>query len=73
MELAALERLKISHRLVMGKWFLQASSFTFDWIFVKLPGIRTGIKSQDEFKFRTDQIRSVTSELHAFVGELNFH
>ena len=38
MELAALERLKISHRLIMGKWCLQASSFIFDRIFVKLAG-----------------------------------
>ena len=38
MELAALECLKISHRLIMGKWYLQASSFIFDRIFVKLAG-----------------------------------
>ena len=29
MELAALERLKISHILIMGKWCLKASSFIF--------------------------------------------
>ena len=35
-ELGAIERLKISHRLIMGKWCLQASTFIFHWIFVKL-------------------------------------
>ena len=30
MELAALERLKISHRLIMGNWCLHGSLFIFD-------------------------------------------
>ena len=34
-ELAALERLKISHRLIMGKWCLHASSVIFDRIINK--------------------------------------
>ena len=73
MELAVLERLKISHRLIMGKWCLQASSFIFDRIFVKLAGnqdSRTAIKSQTSANF--GRIESVTSELRALVGELNF-
>ena len=45
MELAALERQKISHRLIMGKWCLHASSFIFDRI-IKLLKTRTGIKAE---------------------------
>ena len=56
MELAAPERLKISHRLIMGKWHLQASSFIFDWIFVKLAGNQDSHKITDEFEFRLDRI-----------------
>ena len=56
MELAALERLKLSHRLIMGKWCLQASSFTFDRIFVKLAGNQDSHKISDEFEFWLDQI-----------------
>ena len=56
MELAAIERLKISHRLIMGKWCLQASSFIFDQIFVKLAGNQDSHKISDEFKFRLDRI-----------------
>ena len=37
-ELAALERLKISHRLIMKKWCLHASSFIFDRIVIKVAG-----------------------------------
>ena len=58
---AALEHLKISHRLIMGKWCLQASSFIFDWIFVKLAGNQDSHKISDEFEFRLDR-----------KGELNF-
>ena len=68
MELAALERLKISHRPIMGKWCLQASSFIFDRIFVKLAG--KAIKSHTSSI--SGWIESVTSELRALVGELNF-
>ena len=56
MELAALEHLKISHRLIMGKWCLQASSFIFDWLFVKHAGNQDSHKTSDEFKFRLDQL-----------------
>ena len=56
MELAALERLKISHRLIMGKWCLQASSFIFDRIFVKLAGNQDSRKISEEFEFWLDQI-----------------
>ena len=70
MELAALERLKISHRLIMGKWCLQASSFIFDRIFVKLAGNQDSHKISDEFEFRLDQIRHFG--VSALVGKLNF-
>ena len=56
MELAALEHLKIYHRLIMGKWCLQASSFIFDWIFVKLAGNQDSHKISDEFEFWLDRI-----------------
>ena len=70
MELATLERLKISHRLIMGKWCLQASSFIFERIFIKLAVTRTAIKSQTSSN--SGWIESVTSQLCALVGELNF-
>ena len=44
-ELAALERLKISHRLIMGKWCLHASSFIFDRIVIKVAGNQDRHKS----------------------------
>ena len=56
MELAALERLKIPHRLTIGKWFLQVSLFIFDRIFIKLAGIQDSHKISDEFDFRLDRI-----------------
>ena len=56
MELTALERLKISHRLIMGKWCLQASSSIFDRIFGKLAGNQDNHKISDEFEFRLDRI-----------------
>ena len=34
-ELGALECLKLSHRLIIGKCCLQASTFIFDWLFIK--------------------------------------
>ena len=54
-ELAALERLKISHRLIMGKWCLHASSFIFYQIIIKVAGNQDRHKSSDEFDFRPDQ------------------
>ena len=54
-ELAALERLNISHRLIVGKCFLHASSFIFDRIIIKVAGNRDRHKISDEFDFRPDQ------------------
>ena len=51
MELAALERLKISCRLIMGKWCLHASSFIFDRIITKVAGNQERHKSSVEFDF----------------------
>ena len=55
MELAALERLKISHWLIMGKCHLQASAFIFDRIIIKVAGNQDRYKSSDEFDFGPDQ------------------
>ena len=52
MELAALEVYKISHRLIMGKWCLHASSFIFDQINIEVAGNKDRHKSSDEFDFR---------------------
>ena len=54
-ELAALERLKISHRLIMGKCCLHASSFIFDRFIIKVAGNQDRHKSSDEFDFGPDQ------------------
>ena len=48
-ELAALERLKNSHRLITC---YHSSSFIFDWIFFILAGNEDNYKSLDEFEFR---------------------
>ena len=56
MKLAALERLNISHRLIMGKWCLKASSFIFDRTFVKFAGNQNSHKISDEFEFRLNRI-----------------
>ena len=56
MELATLERLKFSHRLIMGKWCLQASSFNFDRIFFKFACNQDSHKISDEFEFWLDRI-----------------
>ena len=52
MELAATERLKASHRLIMGKCCLKASSFIFDRIIIKVAGNQDRHKSSDVFDFR---------------------
>ena len=39
----------------MGKWCLQASSFIFDWIIIKVAGNQDRHKSSDEFDFGLDQ------------------
>ena len=54
-ELAALEHLKISHRLIMGKWCLHASSFIFDRIIIKVAGNHDRHKSLVEFEFGLNQ------------------
>ena len=54
-ELAALERLKISHRLIMGKCCLHASSFIFDRIIIKVAGNQDRHKSSVEFDFGPNQ------------------
>ena len=43
--------LKNSHRLIMGKWFLHASSFIFDRIIIKVAGNQDRHKSSDKFDF----------------------
>ena len=54
-KLAALERLKNSHKLIMGKWCPHASSFIFDRIIIKVAGNQERHKSSDEFDFGPDQ------------------
>ena len=55
-ELATFERRKKkSHRLIMGKWCLHASSFIFYRIIIKVAGNQDRRKSSDEFDFVPDQ------------------
>ena len=54
-ELAALERLKNSHRLIMGKCYLHASSFIFNRIIIKVAGNQYRHKSSVEFDFGPNQ------------------
>ena len=46
---------KNSHRLIMGKWCLHASSFIFDRIIIKVAGNQDRHKSSDEFDFGSGQ------------------
>ena len=62
-ELAAPEHLKISHRLIMGKCYLHASSFIFDRIIIKVAGNQDRHKSSDEFDFGPDQTTHFSSYL----------
>ena len=55
MELSALERLKNSHRIIMGKCCLHVSSFIFNRIIIKVAGNQDRYKRLDEFDFRPDQ------------------
>ena len=55
MELAALERLKNSHRLIMGKWCLHASLFIFDRIITKVAVNQDRRKSSVKFDFGRNQ------------------
>ena len=54
-ELAALERLKICHRLKMGKCCLHAGSFIFDQIIIKAAGNQDRHKSLKGFDLGPDQ------------------
>ena len=54
-ELAALERLKKFHRLIIGKCCLHASSFIFDRLIIKVAGNQDRHKSSNEFDFGPDQ------------------
>ena len=54
-ELAALEHLKISHILIMGKWCLHASSFIFDWIIIKVAGNQDRHIRLVKFDYRPNQ------------------
>ena len=54
-ELASLERLKISNRLIMGKWFFHACSFIFYRIIIKVAGNQDKHKSAVEFDFGPNQ------------------
>ena len=54
-ELAALERLKNSHRLIIGKWCRHASSFIFDRIIIKVAGNQDRDKSLVDFDFGPNQ------------------
>ena len=54
-ELAVLESQKISHRLILGKWCLHASSFIFDRIIIKVAGNQDRHKSSAEFDFGPNQ------------------
>ena len=54
-ELAALERLKNPHRLIMGKWCRHASLFIFERIIIKVAGNQEKHKSLVEFDFGPNQ------------------
>ena len=54
-ELAALERLKIPPRLIMGKCCLHASSFISERIIIKVAGNQDRHKSSGKFYFGPDQ------------------
>ena len=66
-KLAALEVLTISHRLIMGKWCLHASSFIFDRIIIKVAGNQDSHKSLNEFNFGP-----LVSMAHLYVSEMRF-
>ena len=59
-ELAVLEHQNISHRLIMGKWCLHASSFMFDRIIIKVAGNQDRHKSWVEFDFGSNQTTHFT-------------
>ena len=53
-ELAALERLKKSHRLKIGEILIHSDTFIFDWSFFILADREGNHKSLDEFEFQPD-------------------
>ena len=53
-ELAALERMKKSHRLIMGKRCHHIFSAIFNWILFIFAGNEDMHKSLDEFEIRPD-------------------
>ena len=55
MQIAALSVKKNSHRLIMGKWCLHASSFILDRIIIRVAGNQDRHKILDEFDFGPDQ------------------
>ena len=52
---SCLKCLKMSHRLIMGKWCLHASSFIFDRIISKVAGNQDRHKSSEEFDIGSNQ------------------
>ena len=54
-KLAALERLKNSHRLTMEKWCLHAGAFIFNRIIIKAAGNQDRHKNSVEFDFGPNQ------------------
>ena len=52
---SCLERLKMSHRLIIGKCCFHASSFIFNRIIIKVAGNQDRRKSSDDFVFGPDQ------------------
>ena len=56
----------MSRRLIMGKWCLHVSSFTFDRIIIKVAGNQARHKSLDKF-----DIGPLVSMAHLFIFFLN--
>ena len=71
-ESAALERLKIFHRLIKGKCCLCASSFIFDRIIIKFSGNQDRHKSSDEFNFGPDHTAHFGVTCHWMTKLLHF-
>ena len=61
MELAALERLKFSHRLTMGKWCRHGSLFILDRVIIKVAGNQDRHKGSVEFDFKAESDHSFWS------------
>ena len=50
-ELASIERLKMSHTFIIGKWCLHAGMFIFDRLIIKFAGIKDRRKSLKWFDY----------------------